>query len=85
MKLKNLCDFLASYAPLAYQEDYDNSGLIVGNPEMELSKGLVCLDCTEAVINEAIETGVNVIIAHHPIVFGGIKQFQGKTQRHQGG
>ena len=79
MKLKNLCDFLESYAPLAYQEDYDNSGLIVGNPEMELTKGLVCLDCTEAVVNEAIETGANIIIAHHPIVFSGIKQFQGKT------
>ena len=79
MKIKNICDFLESYAPLAYQEDYDNSGLIVGNPEMELTKGLVCLDCTEAVVNEAIETGANIIIAHHPIVFSGIKQFQGKT------
>lgn len=79
MKIKTLCDFLESYAPLAYQEDYDNSGLIVGSPDTELRKGVVCLDCTEAVVDEAIATGANIIIAHHPIVFGGLKRFNGKS------
>ncbi len=79
MNIKALCDFLESYAPLAYQEDYDNSGLIIGRSETELKKGIVCLDCTEAVVDEAITTGANIIIAHHPIVFGGLKRFTGKS------
>ena len=61
MKIKALCDFLESYAPLAYQEDYDNSGLIVGSPDTELIKGVVCLDCTEAVVDGNLNDPVSVI------------------------
>jgi dinuclear metal center YbgI/SA1388 family protein len=79
MKLKNITDFLESYAPLAYQESYDNAGLICGNNEMEIKSALICLDSTEAVLDEAIEKGCNLVIAHHPIVFSGLKKFNGKN------
>ena len=79
MKLKELTSFLENLAPLAYQEDYDNSGLIVGNPEMEVSGAIISLDCTESVIDEAVENGYQLIISHHPIVFKGLKKFNGKN------
>ncbi|CAM3970227.1 Nif3-like dinuclear metal center hexameric protein [Mucilaginibacter galii] len=79
MKLNELTTYLESIAPLAYQEDYDNSGLIVGNGNQEITQGLISLDCTEAVVDEAIRTGCQVIISHHPIVFKGLKKFNGKT------
>lgn len=79
MKLKELISFLETIAPLAYQEDYDNSGLIVGHPEKEVSGALISLDCTEAVVDEAIENGFSLIISHHPVVFRGLKKFNGKT------
>ncbi len=79
MKLSLLTTYLESLAPLAYQEDYDNSGLIVGNPDQEISEALISLDCTEAIVDEAIAKGCQVIISHHPIVFRGLKKFNGKT------
>jgi dinuclear metal center YbgI/SA1388 family protein len=79
MKLAVLTAYLESLAPLVYQEDYDNAGLIVGNPEQEVAQALLSLDCTEAVVDEAIATGCQVIISHHPIVFKGLKKFNGKT------
>ena len=79
MKLAQLTAYLESLAPLAYQEDYDNSGLIVGRPDMEVHQALISLDCTEAVVDEAIATDCQVIISHHPIVFKGLKKFNGKT------
>jgi len=79
MKLAQLTAYLESLAPLAYQEDYDNCGLIVGRPDQEISQALVSLDCTEAVVDEAIATGCQVIVSHHPIVFKGLKKFNGKN------
>ena len=79
MKLHELTSYLESIAPLAYQEEYDNSGLIVGNANQEISQALISLDCTEAIVDEAIATGCQVIISHHPIVFKGLKKFNGKT------
>jgi dinuclear metal center YbgI/SA1388 family protein len=79
MKLHELTSFLESIAPLAYQEDYDNSGLIVGNGNQEITQGLISLDCTEAVVDEAIANSCQIIISHHPIVFKGLKKFNGKT------
>lgn len=79
MKLSLLTDYLESLAPLAYQEDYDNSGLIVGKPDQEIHQALISLDCTEAVVDEAIASNCQVIISHHPIVFRGLKKFNGKT------
>lgn len=79
MKLREITAFLESFAPLAYQEDYDNSGLIIGYPHQEITQALISLDCTEAVVDEAIATNCQLIISHHPIVFKGLKNFNGKT------
>ena len=79
MKLSLLTAYLESLAPLNYQEDYDNSGLIVGHPDKEVHQALLSLDCTEAIVDEAIARQCEVIISHHPIVFRGLKRFNGKT------
>ncbi len=79
MKLSLLTAYLESLAPLAYQEDYDNSGFIVGNPDKDVQQALISLDCTEAIVDEAITKDCQVIISHHPIVFRGLKKFNSKT------
>ncbi|HEY2582109.1 MAG TPA: Nif3-like dinuclear metal center hexameric protein [Mucilaginibacter sp.] len=79
MKLSQLTTYLESLAPLGYQEDYDNAGLIVGRPDQEISEALISLDCTEAIVDEAIANNCQVIISHHPIVFSGLKKFNSKT------
>ena len=79
MKLIKLIKYLESVAPLSYQESYDNAGLIVGDPNTKIKGVLVCLDSTEAIVKEAIKRKCNVIIAHHPIVFKGLKKFNGKS------
>lgn len=77
MKIKAVIDYLASIAPPSYQESYDNAGLIVGDKQAEITGVLIALDTTEAILDEAIEKGCNLIVAHHPIVFGGLKRFTG--------
>lgn len=79
MKIKEITQFLEKIAPLNYQESYDNSGLIVGDENIEVSSVLICLDSVEAVVDEAIENNCNLIIAHHPIVFSGLKKLNGKN------
>lgn len=79
MKIIDITTFLESLAPLSLQEDYDNSGLIIGEPGTVITSALISLDCTEAVIDEAISKGCNLVISHHPIVFKGIKKFNRKT------
>jgi len=79
MKIRELLSFLEMKAPGALQESYDNSGLLVGNPDAEATSMLISLDCTEAVIEEAIAKGCNAILSHHPIVFNGLKRFTGKN------
>ncbi|MBK1440643.1 Nif3-like dinuclear metal center hexameric protein [Parapedobacter sp. ISTM3] len=79
MYLQELTDYLESLAPLDYQEPYDNAGLLVGSPAKPIKQALVSLDCTEEVVDEAIDLGCDLIISHHPIVFKGLKRFNGKT------
>ncbi len=79
IQLGELTAYLEELAPLAYQESYDNSGLLTGTPDMEIKQALVSLDCTEAVLDEAIRQECNLIISHHPIVFKGLKRFTGNT------
>lgn len=74
MQLHTLCRALETWAPLMLQEDYDNSGLLVGQPHMEVTGVLVSLDLTEAVIDEAIQRRCNVVVSHHPIIFGKLKR-----------
>lgn len=77
--IRNITQYLESIAPLSYQESYDNCGLIVGNPDAEVTGVMLCLDSTEAVVDEAIAKGCNLVIAHHPIVFKGLKKFTGRN------
>jgi len=77
MKIRELAQQLESIAPLAYQESYDNSGLIVGHPEDEVQRALVSLDCTEEIVDEAVRKGCDIVISHHPIVFKGLKRLNG--------
>ena len=79
MKIKDITDFLESIAPSEYQESYDNSGLIVGDKNAKVKKALITLDATEEVVDEAIREKCQLIIAHHPIVFGGLKKLNGKN------
>ena len=70
------CELVApieEFAPLALQESWDNCGFSVGDPQREVRKALVALDCTEEVLDEAIELGCDVIITHHPLIFKGMK------------
>ncbi|HEX4374268.1 MAG TPA: Nif3-like dinuclear metal center hexameric protein [Puia sp.] len=79
MKISEIISHLETIAPPAYQEDYDNSGLLTGNSNRECSCVLISLDVTEEVINEAIAKKCDLIIAHHPIIFSGLKKITGKN------
>ncbi len=77
--VRDILNYFLEVTPFQYQESYDNSGLLVGNPNDEV-KGVLCsLDCTEEVVDEAISLGLNVIVSHHPILFKGIKSLTGKN------
>jgi dinuclear metal center YbgI/SA1388 family protein len=77
--ISELVSYLDTLAPFVYQESYDNSGLLIGDPRREITGVLVALDCTEAVIDEAIATGANVVLTHHPVVFKGLKKLTGSN------
>jgi dinuclear metal center YbgI/SA1388 family protein len=79
MKLSEIIKAIESLAPLALQESYDNAGLYCGNISDEISKVLVSLDITEAVVQEAIEMKCQLIIAHHPIIFKPLKKLTGEN------
>ncbi len=80
MKIKEIIDALEQFAPLPLQESYDNAGLQVGLTEAEASGALLCLDVTEDVVREAIEMDCNLIVAHHPLLFRGLKTVTDNTQ-----
>ena len=69
MKIIEVLNALEQFAPLPLQEDYDNAGLQVGLTETEVSGALLCLDVTEAVVDEAVAKGCNLIVSHHPLIF----------------
>lgn len=79
MKIKEITDYLESIAPLSLQESYDNAGLLTGNAEAECNGIITSLDVTESVIEEAVQKKCNLIVAHHPIIFRGIKKLNGKN------
>lgn len=74
MKVKDIAHILEQSIPLSWQESYDNAGLVVGNPEAEVTGVLVALDATEAVVEEAIRKGASMVVTHHPIIFSPIKR-----------
>ncbi|MCD6068110.1 MAG: NGG1p interacting factor 3 protein [Bacteroidetes bacterium] len=79
MLIKDILQCLETFAPLSYQESYDNSGLLVGNRNAEATSALLCLDVTEDILDEAISLKCNLIIAHHPVVFSGLKKITGNN------
>jgi len=79
MTIKNITDYIEELAPLLYAEDFDNVGLLVGDFQTEITGILVALDTLEETVNEAIEKGCNLIVSFHPIVFKGLKKFNGNN------
>lgn len=79
MNIDEITSYLESLAPLAYQESYDNCGLLVGKKNETITGVLITLDCTEEVIEEAVAKNCNLIIAHHPIIFKGLKRLTGSN------
>ena len=79
MKIKQILTILEEMAPLAYAEDFDNVGLIVGNQDNEATGVLVCHDALENVIDEAIAKNCNLVVCFHPILFSGLKKITGKN------
>ncbi|MCC7298163.1 MAG: Nif3-like dinuclear metal center hexameric protein [Bacteroidia bacterium] len=79
MKIEDIINEIERIAPPALQEDYDNSGLITGSKLDNVEKALLCLDSTEEVVQEAIDKGCGLIIAHHPIIFKGLKKINGSN------
>lgn len=79
MTIQDIATYLEAWAPLAYQESYDNAGLIVGDAATTVTGVLVTLDVTEVVLEEAIRKNCNLIVAHHPIVFRGLKKLNGRS------
>ncbi|KIA85189.1 Nif3-like dinuclear metal center hexameric protein [Flavobacterium sp. AED] len=78
-KIKEIISVLEEMAPLAYAEDFDNVGLLVGDQESEATGVLVCHDALENIIDEAIAKNCNLVVCFHPILFSGLKKITGKN------
>ena len=79
MRIQEVIAHLENIAPPVLQESYDNAGLITGDGNRPCTGVIVCLDSTADVIDEAIRSGANLVVAHHPIIFSGIKKLNGKN------
>ena len=79
MKIKEIVDALEMFAPLPLQDGFDNAGLQIGLTDAEVTGALLCLDVTEAVIDEAVALRCNLIVAHHPLLFKGCKSLTGRN------
>jgi len=79
IKVKDIANAIEDFAPLHLKESWDNPGLQVGDPEMNVSAILLCLDVTEEILQEAIKRDCNMIVSHHPLIFGGLKRLTGAT------
>jgi len=79
MQIKDIVNYFEEIAPVSLQESYDNSGLLIGNYKTEVTGILITLDVTEEVIQEAVELGANLIVAHHPLIFSGLKRLNGNN------
>ena len=80
MKVKDIISVIEEFAPLSIQESWDNSGLCVGSPEDEVSSVLLGLDCTPALVDEAVACGADMIVTHHPLIFKGVKKISPEDQ-----
>jgi len=79
MKIAEIIQTIEDFAPISYQESYDNAGLLVGDKLADCTGVLICLDAIETVIDEAIAKKCNLVVAHHPIIFSGLKKITGKN------
>src|SRR6478672_3116429 len=79
MKVSDLISVLEKYAAPELQEDYDNAGLITGTRDLDCTGVLCCLDVNSEVLQEAVSNHCNLIVAHHPIIFRGLKKINGKN------
>ncbi|MDR1343670.1 MAG: Nif3-like dinuclear metal center hexameric protein [Prevotellaceae bacterium] len=79
MTVAQITDAVEEFAPGVYQESYDNAGLIAGSRQSEVTGALLCLDVTERALQKAIDSHINLIISHHPVIFGGLKRLVGST------
>ena len=80
MKLEKIIDFMEELAPKAGAMEYDNVGLLVGRGEKDVTRVLTALDCTLDVVREAKEKGCELILCHHPAIFGGVKKITDETK-----
>lgn len=78
-KVKDIAKAIEDFAPLRLKESWDNPGLQVGDPEMEVTAVLLCLDATEEIMHEALKRDCNMIVSHHPLIFGGLRRLTGAT------
>ncbi len=74
MKAGDVAGAIEEFAPLSIQESWDNSGLIVGSPDQEVHGVLIGFDCTPGLVDEAVSCGADMIVTHHPLIFGGVKK-----------
>ena len=74
MRVKDITSAIEDFAPLSIQESWDNSGLLVGSPEQEVHGLLIGFDCTPELVDEAVAGGMDMIVTHHPLIFGGLKR-----------
>lgn len=79
MKIAEIISLLEQAAPLAFQESWDNAGLQVGNADADVSDVMLCVDVTEAVLDEAIAAGCQLVVSHHPLIFHGLKTLRGDS------
>ena len=80
MTNREITDAIEEFAPLSLQESWDNSGWQVGDPDAASTGAIVCVDVTPSIISEAVAKGCNLIIAHHPLIFKGIRQITGRDR-----
>jgi dinuclear metal center YbgI/SA1388 family protein len=79
MKISEILRAVEDWAPSSLKEGYDNVGLQVGDAQAEVRSALLVLDCTEAVVQEAVERGCQLVISHHPAIFKGLTKLTGTT------
>jgi dinuclear metal center YbgI/SA1388 family protein len=79
VSVKDICSCIEEFAPLSYQESWDNCGLLVGDSQQAVGKVLLTVDVTEAVVAEAVDVHAQMIVSHHPLILSGIKRLTGSA------
>ena len=74
MTVRDITSVIEDFASLSIQEGWDNSGLVIGSPEQEVHGVLIGFDCTPELIDEAVSCGADLVVTHHPLIFGGVKR-----------